>query len=258
MITRADSSLVAALHPSPNIEPRRGGARPDILLMHYTGMKSCARAIDWLSRPESRVSCHYVIDCDGTITQMVAEDMRAWHAGLSVWAGETDINSRSVGFEIHNPGHDDGYHDFPEAQMAAVEALARDVVARHGIRPERVLAHSDVAPERKIDPGEKFDWSRLAAKGIGHWVEPVPIAVDEEGLGRGTRGAMVERVQQLLAAYGYGLEQTGWLDLRTEVVLAAFQRHFRPARVDGRLDASTLATLEALIATLPESADGLA
>lgn len=243
MIAACDSVLVAGLVPSPCHEPRRGTGHPDMLLLHYTGMTSCARAIDWLSRPEARVSCHYVIDTDGRITQMVAEDRRAWHAGVSVWAGETDINSRSIGFEIHNPGHDHGYPDFPEEQMAAVVALAVDVVRRWRIAPSRVLAHSDVAPERKNDPGEKFDWQRLAGAGVGLWVPPVPLGEDSP-LGPGARDARVAHAQRLLSGYGYGIPITGELDLLTGKVLAAFQRHFRPARIDGCLDRSTLATIE--------------
>jgi len=250
VISACDSRLVSAIHPSPCCEPRRGYGRPDMLLLHYTGMMSCERAIDWLSRPEARVSCHYVIDVDGTITQMVAEDQRAWHAGVSAWAGETDINSCSVGFEIHNPGHDQGYPEFPEAQMVAVEALAADVVRRWSIAPERVLAHSDVAPARKIDPGEKFDWRRLAAAGIGLWVPPVPIDPTDEGFAPGARDDMIATAQDLLRCYGYAIETTGEIDIATSLVLAAFQRHFRPARVDGRLDPSTLATIERLLAAL--------
>lgn len=253
MIATADCRLHATLHPSPNIEPRRSGARPDMLLLHYTGMTTCERAIDWLARPQSRVSCHYVVDCDGGITQMVAESMRAWHAGASVWAGITDINSHSIGLEIHNPGHDHGYPAFPAVQMCAVAALATDIVARWGIRPERVLAHSDVAPARKIDPGEKFDWSGLAAAGIGHWVPPAAVDPGDPGLGEGAEDAGVATARQQLASYGYGIAPTGSLDRLAMTVLRAFQRHFRPARVDGRLDRSTLATLEKLLRALPQS-----
>ena len=174
LMDKPDTALVGAVCPSANFEPRRRGAQPSILLLHYTGVASAAKAIDWLSRSESKVSAHYVIDDAGRITQLVAEAMRAWHAGLAAWAGETDINSASIGIEIHNPGHELGYPDFPEPQLAAVEALCRDIIARHAIRPERVLAHSDVAPTRKKDPGEKFPWARLARAGIGHWVTPEP------------------------------------------------------------------------------------
>jgi N-acetylmuramoyl-L-alanine amidase len=218
-----------------------------MLLLHYTGMVSCARAIDWLSRPEAKVSCHYVIDTDGRITQMVDEGLRAWHAGVSAWAGALDINSCSIGIEIHNPGHEQGYPDFPEAQMSAVAALAGDIVRRWSIRPERVLGHSDVAPQRKIDPGEKFNWRRLAEAGIGLWVPPAPIEADE-GFELGSREPAVAQAQALLSRFGYAVEVSGELDLNTAQALAAFQRHFRPARIDGRLDHSTLATVERLIA----------
>lgn len=254
MIAAPDTSLVASLHPSPNIEPRRGVGQPDMLLLHYTGLKSCAKAIDWLSRPESKVSCHYVVDEAGRITQMVAEDQRAWHAGQARWGGETDINSASVGIEVHNPGHDLGYPDFPEAQLRALEALCRDIIVRHDIRPERVLGHSDVAPTRKKDPGEKFPWQRLARAGIGHWAPPEPVAWADPGIARDAAGPLVADVQGLLRRYGYGIEPTGGIDPLTEFVVTAFQRHFRPERVDGRIDQSTITTLERLTAALPARA----
>ena len=250
MTSARDSCLVSRVHPSPCHEPRRGVGAPDMLLLHYTGMASCERAIDWLSRPEARVSCHYVIDTDGSITQMVPETLRAWHAGVASWAGETDINSRSIGFEIHNPGHELGYPAFPDDQMAAVVALAADVVTRWRIRPQRVLAHSDVAPARKPDPGEKFDWKRLWLAGVGRWVPPAPVDPAEAGYQPGTCHTDIAHAQALLRTYGYGIEETGELDLATGQVLTAFQRHFRPARVDGCLDRSTLATLERLVATV--------
>jgi N-acetylmuramoyl-L-alanine amidase len=248
---KPDSPLVAEVIASRNCEPRNGHARPNILLLHYTGLPSCAEAIDWLRRPDSKVSCHYVVDESGRITQMVAEDMRAWHAGLSYWAGEKDINSASIGIEIHNPGHDAGYPEFPELQMAAVEALCRDIIFRNGIRPERVLAHSDVAPARKRDPGEKFDWARLARAGIGHWVEPVPYDPGDGDVRVAESGPPVANAQSMLSEYGYGIEATGRYDAVTGFVVKAFQRHFRPGRVDGRLDPSTTATLERLLAALP-------
>jgi len=251
LISRPDSALVGALHPSPNVEPRRGVGQPDMLLLHYTGLKSCAKAIDWLSRPESKVSCHYVVDEAGFITQMVAEDQRAWHAGLASWRGETDINSASIGIEIHNCGHELGYPEFPEAQLVALEVLCADIIARHRIRPERVLAHSDVAPTRKKDPGEKFPWERLARKGIGHWVTPEPVNRADPGIARDAAGPLVSDVQTLLARYGYGIQPTGGFDPLTEFVVTAFQRHFRPERVDGRIDQSTITTLERLVSALP-------
>lgn len=254
MSGRPDSALVGEFHPSPNFEPRRGSGGPSILLLHYTGVATAAKAIDWLSRAESKVSAHYVLDEAGFLTQMVAEDKRAWHAGLAVWEGETDINSASIGIEVQNPGHEFGYPDFPETQLRVLEALCRDIIDRHGIRPERVLAHSDVAPARKIDPGEKFPWARFAAAGIGHWVTPEAVNWADPGIARDAAGPLVADVQMLLARYGYGIEATGVFDPRTEFVVKAFQRHFRPERVDGRIDQSTITTLERLLAALPENA----
>ena len=255
MIAVADSKRVDALRPSPNFGERRGGgAAPSILLLHYTGVATAAKAIAWLATPASEVSCHYVVDEAGFVTQMVAEEKRAWHAGLGAWAGDTDVNSSSIGIEIHNVGHEAGYPEFPAEQMEAVIALAQDIVGRHRIFPTRVLAHSDVAPARKKDPGEKFPWARLAAAGIGHWVPAAPIDAADAGLAIGAEGPRVAEAQALLKSYGYRIEASGVLDKAMEFVVIAFQRHFRPARVDGRLDHSTLATLRALCAAVPESA----
>jgi N-acetylmuramoyl-L-alanine amidase len=247
VILEADTSVVDAVYASPNIEPRKDCDRPDMLILHYTGMHSAEKAIEWLARPESKVSCHYVIGRDGRITQMVAENMRAWHAGVSRWDGETDLNSRSIGIEIDNPGHELGYLDFAEPQMRAVERLAADIVRRQGIAADRVLAHSDVAPLRKIDPGEKFDWARLARNGIGLWVEPAPVRSGDTGLGVGYSGELIALVQEMLKSYGYGIDVSSDLDFATEATVRAFQRHFRPSRVDGRIDQSTITTLERLL-----------
>jgi N-acetylmuramoyl-L-alanine amidase len=246
-----DSRLVHDIVPAMNVEPRRGVVAPTMLVQHYTGMQTAAKAIRWLACAESRVSCHYVIDEHGRITQMVAENLRAWHAGVSSWHGETDLNSASIGIEIHNPGHEDGYWDFPDAQIEAVIALSRDIIGRHGIRADRVVAHSDIAPLRKIDPGEKFPWQRLAAAGVGHWVAPSPVRAGDTGIGLGATGAGVRAAQEVFASYGYDCPISGDYDRRTEAVVAAFQRHFRPLRCDGRLDLSTLATLERLRAAMP-------
>ena len=247
MTTAPDSPLATLWCPSPNVEPRQNGLKPDMLLLHYTGMDSAEAALDWLTREESGVSCHYLVDAEGRIAQMVPESERAWHAGQSLWQGETDINSCSIGIEIHNPGHDFDYPDFPDAEMRAVEALCRDILSRHAIPPHRVLAHSDVAPGRKRDPGEKFDWQRLARAGIGLWVPPAPIGEDQ-GLGPGDEGAMVAALQRDLLDYGYGVEVTTTYGTGLEKVIAAFQRHFRPARIDGRADVSTRETLARLLA----------
>jgi N-acetylmuramoyl-L-alanine amidase len=250
VIKEADSALVSKLFPSPNFEPRLRGLTPSMLILHYTGLPTVEKSLEILSRPDCKVSCHYVVDETGRVIQMVPENMRAWHAGLSVWRGEMDINSASIGIEIQNPGHAHGYPEFPEEQMKAVLALSKDISERHGIASHRVLAHSDVAPARKIDPGEKFDWSYLARSGVGFWVPPVAADPDDQGLDLGSQDLAVAQAQSLLAHYGYGIEKTGVLDDATSFVLRAFQLHFRPERVDGRLDRSTLATLERLVDAL--------
>jgi N-acetylmuramoyl-L-alanine amidase len=153
MTAAPDSPLATLWCPAPNREPRREDRVPDMLVLHYTGMESSDAALDWLTREDSKVSCHYLVDEDGRIAQMVRESERAWHAGQSLWAGETDLNSCSIGIEIHNPGHEFGYRDFTEAQMRSVEALCLDILGRHAIPRERVVAHSDIAPGRKLDPG---------------------------------------------------------------------------------------------------------
>ena len=254
LISAPDSPLVADLFPSPNIEPRFRGLMPSILILHYTGLESVERSLDVLSRPDCKVSCHYVVDVDGRVVQMVAEEMRAWHAGVSSWHGETDINSASIGIEIQNPGHALGYPDFPDAQMRAVIALSQDICERHGIVPERVLAHSDIAPARKIDPGEKFDWARMAGEGVGFWLPPEPITPEDAGIGLDADGPDVAEARRLLARYGYGVAGVGPLDAELGFVLRAFQLHFRPARVDSRLDRSTLQTLRRLMESLPDAA----
>ncbi len=247
MTFKADTTLSHDVHPAENREARRGGVKPSMLILHYTGMSSAEKAIDWLGRSESGVSCHYVVDEAGRITQLVPEEERAWHAGVSYWRGERDINSHSIGIEIHNPGHQHGYPDFPPDQMAAVIALGKDIVRRHQIVPDNVLAHSDVAPGRKIDPGEKFNWLLLARAGLGLWVRPSPVQADDPGLGPGASGPRIRRAQELLSSYGYDVDVTGTLDPRTETVIKSFQLHFRPRRVDGCLDRSTEVTLNRLI-----------
>jgi N-acetylmuramoyl-L-alanine amidase len=253
---KPDSGLIGALHPSPNSGERREGARPRLIVLHYTGMPSAAKAIHWLAHPDSKVSCHYVIDEKGAITQMVPEGMRAWHAGVSHWGGESDVNSISIGIEIQNPGHAHGYPDFPQAQMQAVVALCRDIAERQAIAPEGILAHSDVSPGRKIDPGEKFCWAWLAAKGVGHWVAPAPSDCGGDSYDFGDEAPAIAEAQALLRRYGYDVESHGKLDTHTSKVLRAFQLHFRPARADGRLDGGTIDTLTRLVAALPVAVVG--
>jgi N-acetylmuramoyl-L-alanine amidase len=209
-------------------------------------MEAHDAARDWLASEESKVSAHYILDEAGIVTQMVAESARAWHAGQSYWAGETDLNSASIGIEIHNPGHDYDYPPFPDVQMRAVEALCLDILGRHRIPAARVLAHSDIAPGRKRDPGERFDWARLARAGVGLWTEPVPLG-DDTGLGLGDESEAVVELQRDLKDFGYGVEATSTYGRGTEIVVEAFQRHYRPARVDGRADLSTRETLKRLL-----------
>src|SRR5262249_41984104 len=187
---------------------------------------------------------------DGRIVQMVPEAMRAWHAGESSWEGRTDINSRSIGIEICNPGHDFGYPEFPEAQMKAVIALCRDIVKRRKIRADRVLAHSDIAPARKNDPGEKFPWAELHRHGVGLWVEPEEIT-DGKSFCVGDHSDEILEVQKQLQAYGYGISPTGKFDEQMVNVVIAFQRHFRPKLVNGVLDASTQITLQKIFVIRP-------
>jgi len=233
--------------PSPNHGTRGEPARIDMLVLHYTGMKNAQEAIGRLCDPSTRVSAHYVIEENGTIWQLVPEARRAFHAGRSCWAGESDLNNVSIGIEIVNPGHEWGYRPFPDEQMAAAECLCRDLVARHPIPPHRVVGHSDIAPDRKADPGELFDWRRLARAGIGIWPEPAA----DRGRGRGV--AAVERAAAFadLAAIGY------WVTAGAEsLAVAAFQRRFRPERWDGRLDVETAQRLAEVRAAYDRARQG--
>lgn len=248
----ADSPLVAEFRPSPNFGERRNGLQPEILLLHYTGMADGDAALRWMCLERSEVSSHYLIHEDGRIVQMVREVDRAWHAGAGEWRGRDDINSRSIGIEIVNPGHEHGYRPFPPAQVAALLALCREIVERWRIAPEDVLGHSDVAPGRKQDPGELFPWAELSAGGIGHFARPEPIT-GGRFFGLGDAGEPVTAFQSLLAAYGYGIEPSGRFDERTRAVTLAFQQHFRPAKVDGVADMSTITTLHRLLSTLSSS-----
>ena len=237
--------LRVIVRPSPNFSERVGVDGPDILIMHYTGMQSCEAAVQRLTDPLARVSSHYTVDEDGTVYAHVDEAKRAWHAGVSHWRGETDINSRSIGIEIVNPGHEFGYRAFPDAQIEAVIELSKGILSRHRIPARNVIAHSDIAPGRKEDPGELFPWSRFAGQGIGVWVDALPVSGDSLSLG--AQGEVVAELQRDLARYGYGIEPSGIFDDRMKAVVIAFQRHFRPARLDGVADAETLSILRVLI-----------
>ncbi|HXP31029.1 MAG TPA: N-acetylmuramoyl-L-alanine amidase [Stellaceae bacterium] len=223
--------------PSPNHGPRAGGV--DMLVLHYTGMPSAAEALERLCSAEAQVSAHYLIEEDGTVWRLVPEERRAWHAGQSWWRGSEEVNDVSIGIELVNPGHEFGYRAFPEAQMAALEELCRGILARHPIPARNVVGHSDVAPLRKQDPGELFDWARLARAGIGLWPELAEGRAPPED---------VASLQRLLAAIGYRVPQSGAFDDETRLVVTAFQRHFRPACCDGVLDAATRQRIAALAA----------
>jgi N-acetylmuramoyl-L-alanine amidase len=244
-----DSCVVAEVMPSPNHGERKGDRRPDMIVLHYTGMSDADAALELLKARGSEVSAHYFVFEDGRIIQMVQESRRAWHAGKSLWAGESDINSCSIGIEIANPGHDHGYPNFPKRQIAAVTALCRSIQTRNTIPPVRVVAHSDVAPARKQDPGEKFPWRTLYESGVGHWVKPAAIMDFGQTLRSGDRGNAVAVLQKSLSDYGYGIEASGEYDAVTREVVVAFQRHFRPERIDGVADPSTRSTLQELLDT---------
>jgi N-acetylmuramoyl-L-alanine amidase len=233
--------------PSPNFGPRQpvaglSGVRHVVL--HYTGMVSCAAALERLSDAKAHVSAHYLLDEDGCAYRLVAEDQRAWHAGKSFWRGVRDINSTSIGIEIANPGHDHGYRAFPDAQITALMELLAGITARHGVTPDNIVGHSDIAPGRKADPGELFPWERLAGAGFGLWPEPISVLPGTPDL-----GAAFRRLSEI----GYPVPVTELLgaDLlepssgATDVI-TAFQRRFRPQNVDGVLDLETAAILAAV------------
>ncbi len=226
--------------PSPNHDARPADAAVDMLILHYTGMADAALALERLCDPASGVSAHYIVDEAGAVHRLVPEERRAWHAGESSWRGRSDVNAVSIGVEVVNPGHEFGYRPFPEAQMAAVESLCRGVVARHPIPARHVLGHSDLAPARRRDPGELFDWRRLAAAGVGLWPRS-NVVTGELGLGvrPGDSGDAVADIQRALADFGYGLLVDGVCGDATRQVIAAFQRHFRPRRDDGVADPET-------------------
>jgi N-acetylmuramoyl-L-alanine amidase len=211
--------------PSPNHDDR-GNVAVDMLVLHYTGMPTASAALERLCDPVAKVSAHYTIDEDGIIYAHVAETQRAWHAGVAHWAGAANINSRSIGIELVNPGHEFGYRPFPETQVQALITLGHSILMRHAIASWRVLGHSDVAPARKDDPGEFFPWKRLAAAGIGLWPQAQPSDLGPDALTR----------------YGYDP------DAPQDKVITAFQRHFRPKTLDGAWDVECAGLLASLLA----------
>lgn len=226
---------------SPNHGPRRADAAVDILLLHYTDMTRAADAVDRLCDPAAQVSAHYVVGEDGTVWRLVPESERAWHAGVAWWAGDGDVNSRSIGIEISNPGHSHGYRPFPEPQMAALESLCQGILARHPIPPHRVLGHSDVSPGRKIDPGHLFNWRRLARAGIGLWPEAAAADLSPE-----------ERVEAL-AAIGYRTEGRDPGHPTNRSALFAFRRHWCPGTLKRQFDSHMAGVLVSILAEIKKT-----
>jgi N-acetylmuramoyl-L-alanine amidase len=241
-----DSSVVADVIPSANYGERRNSRDPDMIVLHYTGMLDGRMAVHRLTTTGTEVSAHYIVHEDGRIIQSVREVKRAWHAGASTWAGETDINSCSIGVEIINGGHDYGLPPYPLRQIAAVIALCKGIIIRRNIPQHRVLGHSDISPGRKQDPGEKFPWALLAASGVGQYVTPARIEAGPT-MAVGAADDNVRALQKALASYGYGVTASGIYDFATVEVVTAFQRHFRPELIDGIADASTVTTLKNLL-----------
>ncbi len=234
-------ALATVERPSPNHDARPPGARVDMLVLHYTGMKTAQEALSRLCDAQAKVSAHYTVDCDGRIYAHVPEARRAWHAGVSYWAGERDVNARSIGIEIVNPGHEFGYVPFAGPQIAALIDLAQGVLARHPIPGHRVLGHSDVAPARRQDPGELFPWAQLAQSGIGLW----PFADCGPA---GTEAVSADAFAGNLRRFGYGVAPE--VDVPLAAVVTAFQRHWRASRIDGVIDGETTYRLGALLSAI--------
>lgn len=228
--------------PSPNFDARAPLDQPNAIshiILHYTDMSDCDAALARLCDPQAKVSAHYLIRRDGQSFQLVDEADRAWHAGVSYWRGQTDMNSASIGIELDYDGHVGGaVAAFPEAQMEALMALLQDIVVRHGLDPKNVLGHSDIAPGRKIDPGAAFDWMALYQAGFGLWRDDVTIE-DVPLLEMGSGDKAVAPLQKALTAIGYQLAASGIYDKATATVITAFQRHFRARQIDGIADAET-------------------
>jgi N-acetylmuramoyl-L-alanine amidase len=233
--------------PSPNHDART--APPDAVILHYTGMPTGEGALQRMCDPEAKVAAHYMVEEDGRVFRLVPEERRAWHAGVSYWRGERGLNGSSIGIEIVNPGHDWGYRPFPDDQIEAVIGLLDAIRGRWQVPDARILGHSDIAPDRKIDPGELFPWKRLAEAGHGLWYEPEPERVAALGapLSQGDEGAGVFVLQAGLHRLGFEPKPSGVYDVETALIVSAFQRHWRPERVDGVADGETRARLVGLL-----------
>ncbi len=233
--------------PSPNFNDRVNGAPIDMLVLHYTGMKTAQEALDRMRDEDSEVSAHYMVDEKGKIYQLVDEKKRAWHAGISHWRGRNQLNDYSIGVEIVNPGHEFGYVPFPENQMYSVVDLCVDMVKRYKIKPHNVVGHSDIAPDRKQDPGELFDWKSLAKQGVGLWPDKDYEYQVEAVLEIGKSNKQVEKLQRDLGKLGYKITADGYFGVQTSYVVEAFQRHFAQARLDGAWDGNMQYILNNLI-----------
>ncbi|SDH70126.1 N-acetylmuramoyl-L-alanine amidase [Roseospirillum parvum] len=220
--------------PSPNHGPRPAGIAIDLLIVHYTGMTSARAALERLCDPVAQVSAHYLIEEDGTAHQLVPEERRAWHAGVAHWAGAGNINDRSIGIELVNPGHEFGYRPFPASQIDRLIELATAIRARHPIPVQRVIGHADVAPSRKQDPGELFPWPRLAEHGLGLWPDPDRPPPAE---------LLTQPPEDLLRLIGYDTA-----DLPAS--LCAFQRHFLPDHLSAQADPPTVRRLAQVAAAM--------
>ena len=221
--------------PSPNYNDRPPSTITDTLVIHYTGMSETTQALKRMCNPITKVSAHYLIDEAGQIFKLISEKKRAWHAGISSWRGNCNINDRSIGIELANPGHEFGYQKFPEPQINALIELANKIITRHQIPARNIVGHSDIAPTRKKDPGELFDWHELALGGIGYWPKDLKINI--------VKKINETNFESALKAYGY---ETSNLP----ATILAFQRHFLPMRCGAAPDQEMFRTLEILINNL--------
>ena len=242
------------VRPSSNFDARPSGRAPDMIVLHYTGMPSADASLARLCDPAARVSAHYLIDEAGVLTRIVLETMRAWHAGSAFWRGEEDINGCSIGIELQNPGHAFGYRPFPDAQIVSLISLCRDIRSRFAVPDARILAHSDVAPGRKQDPGELFPWRRLAGAGIGLWPDETIDVGSFASVSESSTVLDIKRLQGKLDRFGYRVTSTGTYDPATRQAVLAFKRHWAPERLDDEADATTVGILENLLKKIGSAA----
>lgn len=236
---------------SPNFNERPKGTLIDTIIIHYTGMKTAVEAIERLCNPESKVSSHYVIDEDGEITHLVPDEKRAWHSGVSFWRGRENVNDFSIGIELVNPGHEFGYRPFAIKQLESLVRLCQELIEKHPIEKRNVIGHSDIAPTRKEDPGELFDWKMISEEGIGLWPDMPGNVKDDVLLKPGDSGVKVKKLQKRLAEYGYKIEETGEYGIETAYVVTAFQRHFVPLNLGKPWGAVEEIALKQLLKQLP-------